>query len=177
MMEKLTVLAFGATCFLAFAWAMLGHFRSDGPMPFGMRLIGAISLASMTVFTWSVCTMRLSPLWPVAPTLSATSLASFIWAVRATRETGLAVAFAATKPSVLVASGPFRYVRHPFYASYLIFWFATSFATLSSACCVGPLLLLACYAIAARKEECLMSCSDLGAEYANYASRTGMFFP
>ena len=177
MMEKLTVLASSAACFLAFAWAMLRHFRSDGPMPFGMRLIGAVSLATMATFTWFVCTAQPSRLWPVAPILSAASLASFAWAVYATRTASFAVAFAATKPSVLVVSGPFRYVRHPFYTSYMIFWFATCFATTSSVCWVGPALLLACYAMAARKEECLMSRSDLGAEYAGYASRTGMFFP
>lgn len=177
MMEKLTVLAFGAACFLAFTWAMLRHFRSDGPMPFGMRVVGATSLAAMAVFIWSVCTAQLSRVWPVAPILSAVSLASFGWAVHATRNAGLAFAFAAAKPSVLVVSGPFRYVRHPFYISYLLFWFATCFATSSSICWVGPLMLLACYAAAARKEERLMARSDLGAEYASYASRTGMFFP
>ena len=176
-MEKLTVLAFGAACFLAFAGAMLGHFRSDGPMPFGMRLIGALSLATMAAFAWSVCKGRLSQLWPVVPILSAVSLASFAWAVHATRAAGLAVAFAATKPAALVEDGPFRYVRHPFYASYLIFWFATCFATASSTYWVGPLTLLACYVVAARKEECLMAQGGLGAEYASYAARTGMFFP
>ena len=177
MMERLTVLAFGAACFLAFTWAMLGHFRSDGPMPLGMRVIGATSLGGMAVFTWSVCTEQLSQAWPVTPILSAASLASFAWAVRATRNAGFAFAFAATKPSVLVVSGPFHYVRHPFYASYLTFWFATCFATMSSACWVGPLILSACYILAARREEHLMARSDLGADYASYASRTGMFVP
>ena len=177
MMEKLTVLASGAACFLAFTWAMLGHFRSDGPVPFGMRVIGATSLAAMAVFAWSVCTEQLSSVWPMTPTLSAASLAFFAWAVHATRNVAFAFAFAATKPSVLVVSGPFRYVRHPFYASYLTFWFATCFATASSVCWVGPLVLLACYVVAARREERLMRRGDLGAEYASYSSRTGMFFP
>ena len=177
MIEKLTVLTVGAACFLAFAWAMLGHIPSHGPMPFGMRVIGAASLAAMAVFAWSVCTAQLSPVWPVTPILSAASLASFAWAVHATRDAGFAFAFATAKPSALVVSGPFRYVRHPFYASYLTFWFATCFATTNSACWVGPPILLACYVVAARREECLMAGSDLGAEYASYASRTGMFFP
>lgn len=177
MMERLTVLALGAACFLAFTWAMLGHFRSDGPMPFGMRVIGATSLAAMAVFTWCVCTAQLSRAWPVTPILSAVSLASFAWAVHTTRNADFAFAFAATKPSILVVSGPFHYIRHPFYTSYLIFWFATCFATTSSVCWVGPLTLLTCYVVAARREERLMADGDLGAEYASYASRTGMFFP
>lgn len=177
MMEKLTVLASGAACFLAFAWAMHGHFRLDGPMPFGMRVIGATSLATMAIFAWSVCTGQLSRVWPATPVLSAASLAFFAWTVHATRDAGFAFAFSTTKPSVLVVSGPFHYVRHPFYASYLTFWFATCFATASSACWVGPLVLLACYVVAARREERLMRRGDLGTEYASYSSRTGMFFP
>lgn len=177
MMERLTVLASGAACFLAFTWAMFWHFRSDGPMPFGMRVVGATSLAAMAVFTWFVCTGQLSRAWPVTLILSVASLASFAWTVHATRDAGFAFAFATTKPSVLVVSGPFHYVRHPFYASYLTFWFATCFATTSSACWVGPLILLACYVLAARREERLMARSDLGAEYASYAARTGMFVP
>ena len=177
MMERLTVLAFGAMCFLAFSSAMLGHFRSDGPMPFGMRVIGATSLAAMAIFAWSVCTAQLSRVWLIAPVLSAASLAFFAWAVHATRNAGFAFAFAETRPSNLVVSGPFHYVRHPFYTSYMIFWLATCFATTSSVCWVGPLVLLGCYVVAARREERLMARSDLGAEYASYAARTGMFVP
>ncbi len=175
--QKLLVLAVGGACFSAFSWGMFRHFRCIGPMPVGMRLIGAVSFVSMVVFTWSVLAVPLSGIWPAAPILSAAALALFGWAVATTRYTELAVAFTPAQPPVLVTSGPFRYVRHPFYTSYLLFWLATGVATTSGICWIGPAILLGCYIIAARGEEHLISHGRLGAEYASYASRTGILLP
>lgn len=171
------MLAFGAACFLAFTWAMFRHFRSVGPMPLGMRLMGAASGLTMAAFVGSVLMGPLSKTWPATPILSIGSLALFAWTICATRNAGFAIAFAGAKPAVIMINGPFRYVRHPFYTSYLIFWLATCFATASSVYWFGPTIILAGYVLAARGEEQLMSRGDLGTEYAGYASRTGMFLP
>lgn len=175
--QKLLVLVPGVACFLAFSWGMFRHFRCVGPMPVGMRLIGAVSFVAMTVFTWSVLAVPLSSVWPAAPVLSVAALALFGWAVATTRDTEFAVAFAHAQPPVLVTTGPFRYVRHPFYTSYLLFWLATGVATASGISWIGPAILLGCYIIAAREEEHLISHGRLGAEYAGYASRTGILLP
>lgn len=175
--ERILLLILGAAGFLSFTWAMLRHFCSVGPMPLGMRLIGAISTAAMAVFTWSALAMPLSKVWLVSPILSIAALALFAWTIRTTRDASFAVAFATSQSSAVTVSGPFRYVRHPFYTSYIIFWLGTCFATTGSVCWFGPTILLACYILAARGEERLMSRGDLAAEYAGYASRTGMFLP
>lgn len=175
--QKALVLATGAACFLAFSWGTLRHFRPVGPMPLGMRLVGGISLLTMAVFTGSVVQSPLSAAWPLAPVLSAGALALFTWTVRATREKGFALAFAGAQPSSILETGPYRYVRHPFYTSYLLFWAATGVATGSGICWIGPMVLLACYAMAARREEHLIMRSRLAAEYSAYVLRTGMFLP
>ncbi len=175
--QNLLVLVPGAACFLAFSWGTLRHFRSVGPMPLGMRLIGAVSLVTMTAFAWSVLAMPLSRIWPAAPVLSIGSLALFVWTVHTTRGAGLALAFAGGQPSGLMVSGPFCYVRHPFYTSYLIFWLATCVATNSGVCWTGLLTLLVCYVTAARAEERLISRGRFAAEYAGYVAGTGMFLP
>lgn len=175
--QKLLVLTVGGVCFLAFSWGMFRHFRSVGPMPAGMRMIGAVSFVAMVVFTWSVLAAPLSSIWPAAPVLSAGALALFGWAVATTRNTEFAVAFTQVQPAALVTRGPFRYVRHPFYTSYLIFWLATGVATTSVICWIGPAILLACYIVAAQREERLISRGRFGAEYASYASRTGILLP
>lgn len=177
ILERAIVLAFSIACFSAFSWAMFGHFRSVGPMPLGMRLIGAASGLTMAAFTGLVLAGSLSKTWPATPILSTGSLALFAWAIRATRNAGFAVAFAGAEPVMVTKNGPFHYVRHPFYTSYLTFWLATCFATTSSVYWFGPTILLAGYVLAARGEERLMSHGDLGAEYTGYASRTGMFLP
>ncbi len=174
---KLLVLAVGTACFLAFSWGMFRHFRNVGPMPVGMRLIGAVSFIAMAVFTWSVLAMPLSRVWPAVPVLSSVALALFGWAVATTRNAQFAVAFTQAQPKILVTGGPFRYMRHPFYTSYLIFWVATCVATINGMGCIAPLILLVCYIIAARKEESLISHGRFGAEYASYTRRTGIVLP
>lgn len=174
---KLLVLLPGAACFIGFGWGTVRHFRSVGPVPHGMRLIEVVSIAMMAVFAWLVLMRSLSWLWPATPVLCLVSLALFIWTVRTTRDAGFTLAFSGAQPSTVLMSGPFRYVRHPFYTSYLIFWFATCTATLGSLPWIGLLILLVCYATAARQEERIMSRGRLAAEYAGYASQTGMFLP
>jgi len=171
------VLTPALACVLAFSWGTLRHFQRSGPMPLGMRLIGAISLVTIVAFVWSVLSSPMPDTWPAAVVLSMGSLALFTWSVNATFNSDFALAFAKAQPSRLMVSGPFRYVRHPFYTSYLIFWLANFVATLSSMCALGSLVLLVCYVSVAREEERSISRSRLAAEYANYASDTGMFLP
>ena len=175
--QSLLVLLPGVACFLAFSWGTLRHFRSVGPMPLGMRLIGTMSILAMAAFTWLVFSTPPSQLWPVASLLSMGSLALFTWTVRTTRGAGFALAFAGAQSPRLLTHGPFHYVRHPFYTSYLIFWFATYIATLSSLSFAGLIILLVCYMVAARNEERLISNSRLAASYALYTLKVGMFLP
>lgn len=174
---KLLVLLPAAACFVGFSWGTLRHFRAAGPVPPGMRLIEAISIVLMALFTWLVLMRPLPDVWPAAPVLCLGSLALFIWTVRTTRDAGFALAFSGAQPPAVLMSGPFRHVRHPFYTSYLVFWFATCVATMSSLCWTGFITILVCYVVAARKEERTMSRSRLAAEYARYAAGTGMFLP
>lgn len=55
-------------------------------MPFGMRLIGTISLATMPMFTRHVCAARLLRTWLGAPILSAAPPAFLAWAAPVARE-------------------------------------------------------------------------------------------
>lgn len=174
---QMLVLMPGLGCFLAFSWGALKHFRSSGPTPLGMRLIEVTSLVTVAAFVWSILVSPLSEAWPAATILMVGSLILFIWSVRETRHTGLTLAFAKAEPSGLLVTGPFRYLRHPFYTSYLTFWLATCVATTSSICILGSATLLICYFIAAREEEKNISRSRLSAEYESYASATGMFLP
>lgn len=175
--SKLLVLLPGVACFIGFSWGTLRHFRSAGPVPLGMRLIEALSIVMMAAFTWLVLMRPLPDAWPAAPVLCFAALVLFIWTVRATRDAGFALAFSGAQPPAVLMSGPFRYVRHPFYTSYLLFWLATCVATMNILCWIGSVAILACYVVAARKEERIMSRSRLAAEYARYVALTGMFLP
>lgn len=80
-------------------------------------------------------------------------------------------------PEHIVTSGPYRYIRHPFYAAFLL---ALAGALLFSPQ-PGTLLTfvvgLAMLNVTAAREERRLRASAFGAEYAAYMASTGRFFP
>jgi protein-S-isoprenylcysteine O-methyltransferase Ste14 len=80
-------------------------------------------------------------------------------------------------PVELVTWGPYSRIRHPFYTSFLLAFAAAVFA-FPHAITVGCLAYgLAVLTITARREERRLSTSSLGAEYRQYMSDAGRFFP
>ena len=80
-------------------------------------------------------------------------------------------------PVEIVSWGPYRWVRHPFYASYLLALVA-AVALIPWWPTIGALVLGAVgLYVTARREEHRLLASDLGAEYAAYREQTGWFVP
>ncbi len=81
-----------------------------------------------------------------------------------------------TKPNhIVIDSGPYRFVRHPLYTSYLIM--ALGLLLMTGNWLVGNSLFLYFVAVAARswkEEEMLLE--RLGVPYEEYMSRTNRFF-
>jgi protein-S-isoprenylcysteine O-methyltransferase Ste14 len=80
-------------------------------------------------------------------------------------------------PRSLVTHGPYRLVRHPFYAAFLLMQFG-------SALLVPGVLTIGCLAlgfasmtVTARREERRLLASGFGGDYAAYRARTGRFVP
>lgn len=84
---------------------------------------------------------------------------------------------AADVPEQLVTSGPYAYVRHPFYASFIMLLAATAAAFPHAGSitlfCIGTLQL---YRTARREEKRLLA-SPLGPSYSTYMARTGRILP
>lgn len=80
-------------------------------------------------------------------------------------------------PHVLVTSGPYRIVRHPFYASFIIMLTAAALAFPHP---VTVLMLIAgtvqLYRTARREERRLLK-SPMAADYADYMQQTGRLLP
>ena len=81
------------------------------------------------------------------------------------------------EPVELVTWGPYAYVRHPFYTSFLL-------AFLAAAIALPHLATLGCFAYAgialsmtAAREERRLAASDFGESYSEYMASTGRFFP
>lgn len=162
--------------FVFFSWGVKGHFRSTGAMPLGMRLVSALSLFAFLWFCARLLMAGVTARTAAVP-LFALSLAIFGWAVVATRRVPPTLAFDTDQPALLYRTGPYHYVRHPFYLSYLTFWIGTSIATPGWSGWLTPLIMLLLYTGAARSEERKFANSQLAGAYAAYRAQVGMFLP
>lgn len=166
----------GLTCFGAFSWGVKAHFRQTGAMPLGMQITSALSLAGFAWFLAHLC-HGVTLAWPLTLALFAASLAMFFWAVRTTRRTPPTLAFDTDQPSFLLHQGPYRFVRHPFYLAYLLFWTGTAAVCPHLYAWAAPAIMGALYFHAATREERKFAMSELSAAYAAYRAQAGMFFP
>jgi len=170
--------AMSLAAFGSFGWALRGHFTIRGRMPNGMRLL---SLASVIAYINFGCLLlwdsREPTAWTAAGVVAlAGSMMLFWWTVRTTRHHKFPVAYTEDDPGMICTSGPYAYVRHPFYLSYIVFWFATA-AIAGGWQWVTAVFLAAWYAGIARGEERRFRSSALAAAYAGYQRLTGMLLP
>jgi protein-S-isoprenylcysteine O-methyltransferase Ste14 len=80
------------------------------------------------------------------------------------------------RPTFIVESGTFRYVRHPLYLASLLFYLARAIATMSLISFALFVVICVFYDYIAGYEERLML-SKFGDAYRDYMKRTGKWFP
>jgi protein-S-isoprenylcysteine O-methyltransferase Ste14 len=167
------------SCLSSFCWGMIRFFRRPVGVPRGAKLISACGLCFGAMHVY--CILSAPALWfqgaLCAASLYICSIAIFWWTVFANLERPLSAAFSPDIPSHLMQDGPYRFVRHPFYACYLLTWAAGALATGQILLLFTFLAMLAIYARAARMEERKFEQSPLATSYRVYRARTGMFFP
>jgi len=106
------------------------------------------------------------------------ALSLFLSSIEACRRLPLPRAFVTDPlPAGLVTSGPFAWVRHPFYVAYWLGFVAAPVATASFVLAIPVAIYAVVFVAAAREEEALLLASAMGDQYREYASRTGMFLP
>jgi protein-S-isoprenylcysteine O-methyltransferase Ste14 len=105
------------------------------------------------------------------------ALALFQWAVFSIRGRRFTLAGNADLPQFVHTSGPYAYIRNPFYASYVLAIVSTTvlWPTIWGAAMV--LFAVAYYQWLARFEEGKFARSPVAAEYAAYKARTGRLVP
>lgn len=77
----------------------------------------------------------------------------------------------------IVNWGPYRYVRHPFYAAFLMTQVAAVLAFPHAVTALGLAWAIVALSLTARREESRLLASALGAEYRSYMTRTGRLVP
>ena len=79
-------------------------------------------------------------------------------------------------PGKLITTGPFVFIRHPFYVAYSLAWLAAPVATHAPGITVLSAIAVGAYVIAARREERQLE-DRFGEAYRNYKLGTGYILP
>lgn len=107
----------------------------------------------------------------------AISLVLFWWAKKANEQRPLTLAYHSDEPVHVNRQGPYRYIRHPFYSSYLACFVAVTLYTLSPFSLAGSIVMYLVYDHAAKFEEEKFMKSSLREQYELFMQEAGRFFP
>ena len=173
----LTLLLF--SCLASFAWGMRRFFvQPSGNTP-GMKLITwcGVFFAALhffaILFTYNIQAER----GFVGTLLYLWSLGLFWWSIKTNSSARLSAAFSPDLPVHLVDDGPYRFIRHPFYCSYVLAWLAGTIAASRWWLLPTVAVMIIVYWKAASIEEEKFSRSSLAAEYQQYRARTSWLVP
>jgi len=105
------------------------------------------------------------------------SLLLFEWAKHSIRGKFFSYAMSRDTPDFLWTSGPYAYVRNPFYVSYLLAYFAVAILFLEVTTVAVFAAMIFFFTRTAQHEERKFQGSTLAEEYEKYCRRTGRFIP
>ena len=105
------------------------------------------------------------------------SVLIFYWAMSSYGSVRPGIAFSPGVRGSINTSGPYKFVRHPFYLSYIIYWIGVVLIIPEFLIFCGVVFMISLYYYAARKEECLILKTNLSEAYTEYKKNTGMFLP
>src|SRR5882724_7603629 len=120
ILQMAVLLAF-ACCIISFTWGMTRFFRTVGRFSLGTRIVQV----AVIMFTLAHL-IALSRSHAVSMTLGVgalglycVSLVLFWSSIRVNRAKPLSAVFSKDHPEHLITRGPYRFIRNPFYSSYL----------------------------------------------------------
>jgi protein-S-isoprenylcysteine O-methyltransferase Ste14 len=148
----------------------------EGP---GAYLAQFSFLVSGTMLTWAVGLRMPMPVTNqlAAVLMAMASLALYEWARHTIWGRRFGIALGDHVPESLCDAGPYRYVRHPIYLSYMLAFLAMLIALPHWATALSFLVNLGVFVLVARSDERVIAGSGLAVDYAAYRDRTGMFLP
>lgn len=177
--EKYICLTIALINFTSYFWSVIGVFKKQKEMDFlNYRLLQVISLT-----TWVSLSFDLIYSNSTVEKYNIVSFVLFICLVifwfhsRIVKKNSFSIAFSKDTPSVLVMHGLYKYIRHPFYFTYLLCYFSIACFFGSSFSISMSFIMLIIYYKAARFEESKFNESNLSFEYKKYIESTGMFLP
>lgn len=104
-------------------------------------------------------------------------IALFLWTQETVKHAPPYLAFSGVAPEHLFVTGPYRFVRHPFYLSFMAVLFAVPIATWNAWLLASAFLMTLNYIGAAFEEEAAFVRTPYAERHRAYAHLTGMFAP
>jgi len=105
--------------------------------------------------------------------LSVLSVALYEWARRTILGRRFAIALAEEVPEAVCEDGPYRYMRHPFYLSYVLASLGMLVATLNLVAAAVFIFNSTVFTYMARDDERTLQASALSSDYDAYRQRVG----
>jgi protein-S-isoprenylcysteine O-methyltransferase Ste14 len=162
---------------LSFAWAVVRFFSTHGRFPTPMKYLQA--LATVTSLLQLRLMIHAAPsFWQILSSALCLGALVMFWSATMAHGTGRPLlAFAERTPFGFTVKGPYRLVRHPFYASYLYAWTGGAIAAGNGLAWIPVTALMIFYHVAACREETAFLNSSLSKRYEDYRRRTKRFVP
>lgn len=162
---------------LSLIWARFNFFKINS---FQSRTVSyfndpAVAVQLICTYKAILSANSLSPIKAAAVVFAyLCSLLLFWWAIRSSRN----LAFAAEdSQGNIFTEGAFSLVRHPFYLSYMIVWFASTLLFGSLLLWLSLCILVVVYTVSAKLEEERISSGDKKEEYLEYQRKVRKFLP
>lgn len=176
---KISNLIISITNFTIFIWGVWGIFIKKGNSSQGLNVI---KIASPSCIIAVVYVLAISnEIYGIRAITSIILLISsfilFWYCSYVNWNNKLSLAYSFDLPEHIMKKGPYKFIRHPFYTSYIISYFAGLVASKNPLLIPVVLLMFGIYYDAARKEEKKFAISNLSNEYEKYKKETGMFLP
>jgi protein-S-isoprenylcysteine O-methyltransferase Ste14 len=180
-MDPKLVLGFSLLMLLPFLWFMsMGRrtFRIPEALTARMKLGPLALLSGLLLGMWNGVNGMYDPAHGAAGAVIAlASIVLYESARRVITGRGFSLALSNEVPQSVCVAGPYRFVRHPVYSSYLLAFLAmlVAFPNAVSAAVFVINLVFIIYAAAA--EERVLASSPLASGYSAYKNSAGMFLP
>jgi protein-S-isoprenylcysteine O-methyltransferase Ste14 len=181
MNPKLLLLGFSALMLLPFFWFLSmgrGTFRTPVTRTTGLKLGALALLSGLLLGMWNGVKGTYDPAhWVAGAVIALASMALYESARRVIKDRGFCLALSGEVPQSVCVEGPYRFVRHPVYGSYILAFLAMLIAFPNA---VGATLFainVLFFGYAAAAEERVLAGSPLASRYSAYKNSAGMFLP